>query len=76
MEKVILTVKGMTCMGCVRSVKNVLEPAPGIAEVDVTLENGQVAIAYDAAKARVDQFKEAIRDAGYEVVGEESAGLD
>ena len=76
MEKVILTVKGMTCMGCVRSVKNVLEPVPGIAEVDVTLENGRVAIAYDSAKARVDQFKEAIQDAGYEVVGEESVGLE
>ncbi len=76
MEKVILTVKGMTCMGCVRSVKNVLEPVPGIAEVDVTLENGQVAIAYDSAKAGVDRFREAIQDAGYEVVGEKSVGLE
>jgi len=76
MKKVILTVKGMTCMGCVRSVKNVLEPIPGIAGVDVTLENGQVAIAYDSAKARVDQLREAIQDAGYEVVGEESVGLE
>ncbi|MDP2784802.1 MAG: heavy metal-associated domain-containing protein, partial [Sulfurimicrobium sp.] len=47
MEKITLTVKGMTCMGCVRSVKNVLEPIPGVTGVDVTLENGQVTIDYD-----------------------------
>ena len=69
MEKTILTVKGMTCMGCVKSVRNVLEPIPGVAGVDIVLDNGEVAISYDAAKAGIDQFKTAIQDAGYEVVG-------
>ncbi len=68
MEKLTLTVKGMTCMGCVRSVKNVLEPIPGVSSVDITLENGQVAISYDAAKSGAEQFRNAINDAGYEVV--------
>jgi len=68
MEKITLTVKGMTCMGCVRSVKNVLEPIPGVAGVDVTLENGQVIIDYDPARSSVEQFTLAINDAGYEVV--------
>ncbi len=69
MEKITLAVKGMTCMGCVRSVKNVLEPIPGVGSVDIDLGNGLVAIAYDAAKTGADQFKAAIQDAGYEVVG-------
>ncbi|MDO9064192.1 MAG: heavy-metal-associated domain-containing protein [Sulfuricella sp.] len=69
MEKITLTVKGMTCMGCVRSVKNVLEPIPGVAAVDIALESGQAAISFDPAKAGPDQFKAAIQDAGYEVVG-------
>ncbi|MHB9102677.1 MAG: heavy-metal-associated domain-containing protein [Sulfuricella sp.] len=69
MEKITLTVKGMTCMGCVKSVKNVLEPIPGVVGVDITLDNGQVAISFDPAKAGPDQFKAAIWDAGYEVVG-------
>jgi copper chaperone len=68
MEKITLTVKGMTCMGCVRSVKNVLEPIPGVTGVDVTLENGQVTIDYDPAGSNVEQFTSAINDAGYEVV--------
>lgn len=69
MEKITLAVKGMTCMGCVKSVKNVLEPIPGVAGVDIVLENGQVTISFDPAKAGLDQFKTAIQDAGYEVVG-------
>ena len=69
MEKVTLTVKGMTCMGCVRSVKNVLEPIPGVSGVDITLDNGQVVIAFDAARSNINQFKAAVQDAGYEVVG-------
>lgn len=68
MEKITLTVKGMTCMGCVRSVKNVLEPIPGVSRVDITLENGQVTIDYDPANGDVKQFTDAINDAGYEVV--------
>lgn len=68
MEKITITVKGMTCMGCVRSVKNVLEPIPGVASVGVTLENGQVSIDYDPARSGVDQFTNAINDAGYEIV--------
>lgn len=68
MEKITLTVKGMTCMGCVRSVKNVLEPIPGVSGVDVILESGQVTIDYDPAQSGVEQFTNAINDAGYEVV--------
>jgi copper chaperone CopZ len=40
-----------------------------VASVDITLDNGEVAIRYDAAKVGLDQFTAAIQDAGYEVVG-------
>ncbi|MBZ0104162.1 MAG: copper ion binding protein [Sulfuricella denitrificans] len=68
MEKITLTVKGMTCMGCVRSVKNVLEPISGVSGVEITLDNGEVAITYDPARVETDQFRNAINDAGYEVI--------
>lgn len=68
MENITLTVKGMSCMGCVNSVKGVLEPLPGVAKVDVTLEGGLVAVSFDPALVQVAQLKTAIEDAGYEVV--------
>lgn len=69
METVTLTVKGMTCMGCVRSVKNVVEPLPGVGGVDIDLEPGLVRVNYDASKVGLEEIKHAIDDAGYEVVG-------
>lgn len=68
MEKVILTVKGMTCMGCVRSVKNVLESVPGVSGVEIELDSGRVCLSYDSTKTGTDQFRDAINDAGYEVL--------
>lgn len=67
METITINVKGMTCMGCVRSVKNVLEPIAGVSAVDISLDKGQAAITFDPSKANPAQFKAAIQDAGYEV---------
>jgi copper chaperone len=63
-----IKIDGMTCMGCVNSVKNVLEKIPGVRSADVSLEQKQVTIAYDAEIAHTDQFKNAIKEAGFEVV--------
>ena len=68
METITLDVKGMTCMGCVASVKRVLSPIAGVSQVDVVLETGKVSVHYDAALAQPAQFKEAIQDAGYQVL--------
>jgi copper chaperone len=67
METKVLQVKGMTCTGCVNSVKNVLKPLPGVQSVDVTLENGEVKVTYDPVAANTSEFKAVIEDAGFEV---------
>ncbi|MDP2828961.1 MAG: heavy metal-associated domain-containing protein [Sulfuricellaceae bacterium] len=67
MEKVLLTVNGMTCTGCVGSVKNLLGRLPGVSDIEITLENGQVAFAYDPLQSKLESIKEAIHDGGYEV---------
>lgn len=67
-QQSIIAIKGMTCMGCVNSVKNILNNQPGIAAVDVTLEPAQATVQYDSATIGLDRLKEAIIDAGFEVV--------
>ena len=69
METTVVKIKGMTCMGCVRSVTNILQGMAGVSSVAVSLEQAQATIQYDAAKTGVNQFKTAITEAGYEVVG-------
>ncbi len=66
METMVLRVNGMTCMGCVNSVKKVLTALDGVQGVDVVLDKAQATIVYDAARANPGQFKTAIEDAGFE----------
>ncbi|MDV6343857.1 MULTISPECIES: heavy-metal-associated domain-containing protein [unclassified Nitrosomonas] len=68
MQTTIINIKGMTCMGCVRSIKNVLEKIPGVSGAEVSLEDAQVTIEYDAAITGIDQFKQAIEEAGFETI--------
>ncbi len=67
METTVIPITGMTCMGCVGSVKRVLDGIAGITRAEVTLEPGQAAVSYDPAKTSVDAIKTSILDAGYEV---------
>ncbi|HET7061102.1 MAG TPA: heavy metal-associated domain-containing protein [Nitrosospira sp.] len=67
MQTEVIKVNGMTCQGCVNSVKNVLEKIPGVQNADVSLEQKQVKIQYDAGKTGAEQFKNAIEGAGFEV---------
>ena len=64
----VIKIKGMTCMGCVNSVKTVLEKIPGVDSADVSLEQKHVTIQYDATITKTSQFKNAIEDAGFEVI--------
>jgi copper chaperone len=66
METATLKVNGMTCMGCVNSVRKVLTALNGVQSVDVALEKAQATIVYDAARANPGQFKTAVEDAGFE----------
>jgi copper chaperone len=68
METISLKVNGMTCQGCVRSVKNVLERVPGVSSAEVDLARGEARITFDPARATQAMLKVAIRDAGYETV--------
>jgi copper chaperone len=67
MQTEVIKIEGMTCMGCVNSVKNILEEIPGVDSVEVSLDQKQATIRYDDAAANADQFRKAIGDAGFEV---------
>ena len=67
MQTEIIKIEGMTCMGCVTSVKNVLEKIPGVDSAEVSLDQKQATIQYDDASANTAQFRKAIEDAGFEV---------
>lgn len=65
MKNVRLTVTGMHCGGCVKSVTRVLEELEGVSQVNVALE-GYADIEFDEAKVSVAQLIETIEDAGFD----------
>jgi copper chaperone len=67
MHTTTIKINGMTCMGCVNSVKNVLEKIPGVNSADVSLEQAQVVIQFDATQSSLDQFEQTIKDAGFDI---------
>ena len=68
METLTLKVNGMTCGGCVRSVKKVLESVPGVRSAEVSLERAQATVLLDAAgsPAVLAALRAAVEAAGYE----------
>ena len=60
------TVTGMTCGHCVASVTEEVQEVPGVQDVDVVLETGQVTV---TSAAPVDEaaIRAAVEEAGYQL---------
>jgi copper chaperone len=63
MERVNLTIEGMTCEHCVRAVRGRLEHTAGVKVDDVQV--GSATIEFDPARTNIDDIEEAIADEGY-----------
>ena len=66
METTTIKVDGMSCGGCVKSVTGVLTALDGVAKAEVSLEQKQAVVEFDAGKISRDRLKAAIDDAGFE----------
>jgi copper chaperone CopZ len=62
-ERVNLTIEGMSCDHCLRAVRGRLERTPGVDLEHV--EIGSATLSYDPAKTSIDDIEEAIADEGY-----------
>jgi copper chaperone len=68
MEKIVLNVDGMICHTCEQNLNGVLRAMAGVEHVVITLKPGRAEIDYDPALAGLDDFREAVETAGFEVV--------
>ena len=69
MNKVLIPVEGMTCVGCTSSVEKALNARDGVSSVAASLEGANVEVEFDSAVIIQGQIEEAIRDAGFDVPG-------
>lgn len=66
MEQVILTIGGMTCGGCVKSISKVLHEVAGVQHADVDLNAASATVQFDPAQTNVAALIEVIEDAGFD----------
>ncbi len=62
-----LTVKGMTCNNCARSVERKLASTPGVTKATVDLQAEQARVEYDKDLVKPEVLANAVRQLGYEV---------
>ncbi len=68
-KKVVFEDLRMTCPLCRAAVSSKLNQTTGVVAYDVDLGTDSATVVYDPAEATVEDLKEAIADAGYQVRG-------
>ena len=63
-SRVELTVEGMTCDGCVRSIERKLSKVAGVEAARVDLGTGKATVDYDDSRAQIDQLIAAVEQVG------------
>ena len=62
-----LSVRGMTCHNCTRTVERTLASTPGVTKASVDLESASASVEYDVDLVKPEVLAGAVRDLGYEV---------
>lgn len=62
-----LKISGMHCNNCVESVEQALTKLDGVHKVTVDLGENEATVMYEDDKAEPEDFKEAVKSAGYSV---------
>ncbi len=73
-EKATLTIKGMSCDGCVATVKRMLKRTLGVIVYEVSLERGEADVTYDPGRTNPKKIAESVSETGFAAFVKESAG--
>lgn len=66
---IILNVSGMSCGHCKAAVEKAVGALPGVSKVEANVEESKVEISCNPQEVSIDDIKQAIEDAGYDVEG-------
>lgn len=65
-ETVVVSVKGMTCENCVKSINGAMAELPGMIESSVSLEEDTATLIHDPAQLTAEEIAARIQRLGYE----------
>lgn len=61
-----LTIKGMTCGGCVAAVKVQLKKTEGVTAYEVSLDKGEAKVSFDASRTEPRRIAESVSKTGFQ----------
>ncbi len=74
-QAVTIPVTGMTCAACAANIERALKKLPGVGAAGVNYATNRATVTFDPAVLGVPAIVEAIRDVGYDVIGDPERGL-
>lgn len=74
MKKKVLSVTGMTCASCARTIEKNVSKVEGVTNASVNFATERLIVEFDESKASIEKIREAVKKAGYGVLddGEET----
>lgn len=67
MKSAHLTIQGMHCEGCARTIEALLKSEPGVREATVSFAKGVAQVQFDPASAHLSTVVKAVERAGYRI---------
>jgi copper chaperone len=67
MKTIDLTIQGMHCEGCAKTIEALLTTAPGVKAVTASYGSGSARVLFDPATIDLPHLVEAVERAGYRV---------
>jgi copper chaperone CopZ len=67
MDSVTLQITGMACGGCANTIRQALLELPGVAGAEVSHADASAGVSYDPDRVTLEQIRNAIVSAGYQV---------
>ncbi|MFD2132222.1 heavy metal translocating P-type ATPase [Pseudogracilibacillus auburnensis] len=67
-EESTLQISGMTCTACAASIEKGISKIDGVEKANVNFALERTTVVYDPNKTNVEEFKEKVKDLGYEVI--------
>lgn len=65
-EELVLRIEGMHCAMCVSRMQKAFLNAKGVEQAQVSLEDGNAKLVYDAGKITPEQLRQIVTDTGYQ----------
>jgi len=70
-DSVTFQIGGMHCTGCSSAVEKAIRKQDGVVNANVNLTAEKAFVDFDSSQISIDQIKESIENAGYEVIDEQ-----